>query len=66
MRPLVRPLHLLELGEALAHDLIHHRFHESRRDRFLVSPELAVVSFRYTRRNENFVLVTFVAVATTA
>src|SRR6266851_3912689 len=26
----------------------------------------AVVSFRYTRRNENFVLVTFVAVATTA
>ena len=28
VRPLLRPLHLLELGEALAHDLVHHRFHE--------------------------------------
>jgi len=27
---------------------------------------LRPVSFRYTRRNENFVLVTFMAVATTA
>ena len=43
VRPLLRPLHLLELGEALAHDLIHHRFHKPRRDRLRVSPELAVV-----------------------
>ena len=43
MSALLAPLHLLELRETLADDLVHCRFHKRGRDRLAIPPMLAVV-----------------------
>ena len=37
------PLHLLLFGKPLTYDLVYRRFHKARRNRFLITPTLAVI-----------------------
>src|SRR5262247_2862032 len=43
MRPFFRPLHLLLLTEAFAHDFVHRRLHKPGRDRLAVTISLTVI-----------------------